>query len=193
MTGNNAGNVTTGKPKVGGAVFWAPLGTPIPTDTAAKLDEAFVSLGYCSDDGVTNKSAPDTDVVKAWGGDPVLATNNGREDTFEFALLEAKNINVLKRVYNGENVEGDLSTGVKVSVNSNDPEEGIWVIDEILRGNTAKRIVIPDGQVTDLDDIESKDGDPITYGVTVSAMPDAAGNTHYEYLKDAAKTTEAHE
>lgn len=182
---NTASNVTTGKPKVGGAVFWAPIGSVIPTDTTTALDKAFICLGYCSDDGLTNKSAPDTDTVKAWGGDPVLTTNNGRDDTFSLTLLEAKNVNVLKRVYNEENVTGDLSTGITVKVNSNDPEEGIWVIDEILRGNTAKRIVIPDGQVTDLDDITSTDGDPVGYGVTISAMPDASGNTHYEYIKGA--------
>ena len=81
--GNTVGNVTTGKPKVGGAVFWAPLGTTIiPTDTTTELDKAFVCLGYCSDDGVTNSSAPDTDTVKAWGGDTVLRPNKGRDDTF---------------------------------------------------------------------------------------------------------------
>lgn len=186
---NTVSNVTTGKPKVGGAIFWAPIGTIIPIDTTTALDAAFVCLGYVSDDGVTNSSAPDTDSTKAWGGDLVLTTNNGRADTFEFTLIEAKNVNVLKRVYNSDNVSGDLSTGITVKVNSNDPEEGIWVIDEILRGNTAKRIVIPDGQVTDLDDITSTDGDPMGYDVTVTAIPDASGNTHYEYLKAASTTT----
>lgn len=186
---NTVSNVTTGKPKVGGAVFWAPLGSTIPTDTTTELDNAFVPLGYCSDDGVTNSSAPDTDTVKAWGGDTVLRPNSGRDDTFQFTMIEAKNTDVLKRVYNSDNVTGTLSTGVTVKVNSDDPEEGIWVIDMILRGNTAKRIVIPDGQVTDLDDITSNDGDPIGYGVTVSAAPDSDGNTHYEYLKDPTTTT----
>ena len=185
---NTVSNVTTGKPKVGGAVFWAPLGTTIiPTDTTTALDKAFVCLGYCSDDGVTNSSAPDTDTVKAWGGDTVLRPNKGRDDTFKLTLIEAKNPDVLKRVYNSGNVSGDLKTGLTVKVNSDDPEEGIWVIDMILRGNTAKRVVIPDGQVTDLGDITSDDGDPIGYEVTVSAAPDASGNTHYEYLKDPSK------
>ncbi|MDD6666721.1 MAG: phage tail protein [Lachnospiraceae bacterium] len=186
--GNTVSNVTTGKPKTGGAVFWAPLGTTIPTDTTTALDKAFVCMGYCSDDGVSNSAAPDTDEVKAWGGDTVLRTNKGRKDSFKFTMLEAKNPDVLKRVYNSTNVTGDLKAGLTVKVNSEDPEEGIWVIDEILRGNTAKRTVIPDGQVTDLGDVESKDGDPIGYEVTVAASPDASGNTHYEYLKDPSTT-----
>lgn len=183
---NTASNVTTGKPKVGGAVFWAPLGTALPTDTVSELGEAFVCLGYCSDDGVTNSSAPDTDTIKAWGGDPVLRPNKGRDDTFSFTLIEAKNVNVLKRVYNSDNVSGTLDTGITVKVNSDDPEEGIWVIDEILRGNTAKRTVIPNGSITDLGDITASDSDPLGYEVTVSGTPDKSGNTHYEYIKAAA-------
>ena len=45
-----AKNVTTGKPKTGGAVFRAPLGTALPTDAKTALDEAFKNLGYCSED-----------------------------------------------------------------------------------------------------------------------------------------------
>lgn len=37
----NAKNVTAAKPKVGGAVHRAPLGTPLPTDAKAELDKAF--------------------------------------------------------------------------------------------------------------------------------------------------------
>lgn len=182
---NTASNVTTGKPKVGGAIYWAPAGTTLPTDAVTALDKAFVSLGYCSDDGVSNSSAPDTDTVKAWGGDPVMTTNNGRPDTFQFTLIESKNVDVLKRVYNSGNVSGDLETGVTVKVNGEDPEEGIWVIDTILRGNTLKRMVIPNGSVTDLGDITYADGDPVGYEVTVTGSPDASGNTHYEYMKKA--------
>lgn len=186
---NTASNVTTGKPKVGGAVFWAPTGTTLPTDATAALTEAFVSLGYCSEDGVSNSSAPDTDSVKAWGGDTVMNTNNGRPDTYQFTLIEAENVDVLKRVYNSENVSGTLDSGVTVKVNGNDPEEGVWVIDTIMRGNVAKRIVIPSGSITDLGDISYTDSDAVGYEVTVNCAPDTSGNTHYEYIKKATTTT----
>ena len=42
----NATNVTAAKPQVGGAVWRAPLSTPLPTDATTKLDPAFKSLGY---------------------------------------------------------------------------------------------------------------------------------------------------
>ena len=48
---SDAKNVTTGKPKVGGAVFRAPVGTELPTDPETELNEAFKPLGYCKQPG----------------------------------------------------------------------------------------------------------------------------------------------
>ena len=95
---NNAKNVTTGKPRTAGAVWRAPLGSTLPTDAKTALDAAFVCLGYVSEDGLSNSNAPDSDTVKAWGGDPVLYTSNGKEDTFGLTLIEAANVEVLKAV-----------------------------------------------------------------------------------------------
>lgn len=181
-----AANVSTGKPKIGGAVFRAPFGTALPTDATTELDGAFKGLGYCSDDGLTNSNSPESANIKAWGGDTVLTYQEGKSDTFKFKLLEVKDTEVLKAVYGDKNVDGTLETGVTVKANSEEQPPCCWVFDMILRDNTLKRVVLPYASIAEIGDIVYKDNEPIGYEVTLSAMPDEEGNTHYEYLKGAA-------
>lgn len=182
MIKNNANFVSTGKPKVGGAIFRAPIGSKLPTDATTALDAAFVCLGYCSEDGVENENAPDTDSIKAWGGDTVVYVNNGKEDNFTFTLIESIREDVLKAVYNSKNVTGTLETGLTVKATSEDQDAASWVFELILKNNYVKRIVVPSATITDMDSITYNDSDPIGYGITLSAIP-VDGVTHYEYVK----------
>ena len=181
---NVASNVSAGKPKTTGAIWVAPKGSTLPTDTATTLDVAFKCLGYCSDDGLTNSTDLESETIKAWGGDTVLTIQTSKEDRFGFTLIEVLNEDVLKFVYGSTNVSGTLSTGLTVTANNADVEEVAIVIDMIMRDNTAKRIVIPDGAITARDEITYNDSDAIGYGVTVSAYPDANGKTHEEYIEN---------
>ena len=176
-------NVTVGKPKVAGAIWRAPLGSTLPTDADSALDAAFKDLGFVSQDGVSNGSNLDTSVVKAWGGKAVLLINNGKEDTFAFTLIETINSDAKKAVYGTSNVTGDLDSGMTTKVNSDDPEEACWVIEVRQRGGVLHRIVIPDAQLSDLGDIVYKDDEVVGYEMTITALEDSAGQTHYEYDK----------
>lgn len=180
-------NVTTGKPKIGGAIYRAPIGSALPTDAKATLNEAFKGMGYLSEDGLTNSNSPDTDTVKAWGGDTVLVVQNGKDDTFQGTFIEALNTEVLKMVYRDKNVTGDISTGITVKANADEAESYAYVIDMIMRDDTLKRIVIPSAKVSEVGDITYSDGDAVGYETTLSAAPDESGNTHYEYIVKQAK------
>lgn len=178
-------NVTASKPKVGGAVYRAPLGTVLPTDATSKLNEEFKSLGYISEDGVVNSNSMTTEKVKAWGGDVVLEDETEKADSLKMKFIEGLNVDVMKAVYGDENVIGDLKTGITIKANSTPQKECCWVIDMILKG-ALKRMVIPNGKVTSVGDITYKNGQPVAYETTVSATPDAEGQTHYEYVVAAS-------
>lgn len=183
---SNAVNVSAGKPKTGGAIFVAPVGTPLPTSTSEALDAAFKNMGYCSDSGLVNSTALETKKIKAWGGETILVIQASKEDTFKYTLVEVKNVDVLKHVYGADNVTGTLESGITVKVNNKDVPEQSVVIDMILRDNTAKRIVIPSCKISDVGDINYTDEDAIGYETTVDCTPDTDGNTHYEYILKAA-------
>lgn len=181
---NTATNVTTGKPNISGAVFVAAKGTTLPTDATSTLDPAkFVCLGYVSEDGLENNNEMDVSAIKAWGGMIVYRSLNELDDNFVLTLIESENVDVLKAVYGASNVSVDGSGNVTINVKADDPEEKVWVFDLALRNNRAKRIVIPDGAITSRETITYNDSDAVGYGITVSAYPDASGNTHKEYLE----------
>lgn len=178
-------NVVYAKPKKAGPIYHAPIGSTLPTDASAELDAAFVSLGYISEDGLTNSNSPETSDIKAWGGDVVMSPMTGRPDTFSFTVIEGAGVETLKVVYGSDNVTGTLKTGVTVKASTAELENECYVVDMVLRGNILKRIVIPNAVVTSVGDVSYKDSEAVGYEITLTAYPDNSGNTHYEYMKGA--------
>lgn len=182
---NDATNVTTGKPKVGGAVHWAPLGTALPTDATTELGAGYVGLGYVSDEGLTNNNSPESDTVKAWGGDTVLNLQTDRPDTWSLTLIETMNENVIKTIYGSANVintDGNL----EIKATAGEMTSGVWIFDMILKGGRAKRVVVPNGTISELGEISYKDDDAVGYNITITDVPDSSGVYHYEYITAAS-------
>lgn len=185
---NNVNQVTVGKPKTGGSVYRAPLGTDVPTDATTALDTAFKCLGYISEDGITNATEKESEEIKAWGGDVVLRPQTSYADSFTMTLIEALNVEVLKTVRGDDNVTGTLDTGIAVKANSKEDTPHVYVIEQVMSGNVAARTVIPNATVTEIGEVTYADGNAVGYEITLGCMPDETGDTHHEYYKKAASS-----
>lgn len=174
-----ANTASVGKPKaVSGAVFVAPKGTAVPTDATTALNEAFKSVGYISEDGVTNTISKSSETINSWGKLPVLTVLSEQTDEFKFTMISPRNEEALKLVFGASNVTVD-DGAISVKVNAAEPDEVAVVIEMIVAGK-AKRIIVPRGKLTDLGDIVYSDTEAIGYEVTVSALADDNDNQHYE-------------
>lgn len=183
---NTASNVSAGKPKIGGAIYAAPVGSTLPTDATTALDAAFVCLGYISEDGLTNSNSPSSESIKAWGGDIVMNLMTEKPDNFSFTLIEALNVDVLKFVYGSANVSGTLAEGITIKANSSMPESHAIVVEMIMTDGALKRVVMPTAYISEVGDIVYKDDEAVGYETTVLCPPNAQGDTHYEYIKKSA-------
>ena len=177
---------SVGKPKIGGAIYRAPLGTTLPTDAKTALDAAYKNLGYVSDDGMTNSKSRETTELNAWGGDKVRDAQTSKTDTFSLKLIEARNIDVLKAVHGDDNVT-DTNGLITIRENAKELDRAVWVIDMIMNEGYLKRVVIPKGKITEVGDVTYKDDELIGYDSTISAYPYAAyeNDTHREFIEEA--------
>lgn len=183
---NNSSNVSVGKPKATGAVFFAPKGTAVPTDATTELPDAFKGVGYVSEDGVTNEVETDTEEIKAWGGDVVATPQTSYSEKFTLTLIETS-ANTLKVVYGDDKVTVDESTGV-ITINHNSAEktEMVMVIEVVMNDDRIKRIVVPKCKLIEMGEITYKDDEAIGYECTFQALPDTNGNSSTEYIATTA-------
>lgn len=182
MNKNDTKNVTSAKPKIGGAIYSAPLGTELPEKATDVLGDGFKNLGYVSEDGVTNEDTRSSENIKAWGGDVVGSVQTEKEDKFTYKLIESLNVEVLKEVYGAANVTGDLSSGIEIKSNSKELEAHVIVVDMIMNGGILKRIVLPNAKVDEVGEIKYVDGEVVGYETTLKCFPDEEGDTHREYI-----------
>lgn len=183
----NSAYVSTGKPKVGGAIFRAPKGTTLPTSATEALDAAFIDLGFVSEDGVTNANSRESEDIKAWGGVTVLSSQTDVTDTWQAQFIESLNPEVIKMVFGENNVTGDIDAGITVKVNAEEALEAAYVFDMILKGGVLKRVVLPCAKMSELGETVYKDDEAIAYEVTLTALPDEQENMHYEYIVTPAQ------
>ena len=179
----NAANVFVAKPKAAGAVWSAPAATAAPTDATTALVKEFNSLGYVSEDGIVQSVETDSESTMAFGGDNVSEVQTSRKELFKFTPIET-NQYTLAETYGDDNVTLNDAGQITVVHNGKDRGFKVYVFEFLLGQNKVKRIVVPRGKITEIGDVTYANGEPIGSELTLSALPDTAGNTAYEYIAE---------
>lgn len=185
-TPNSTANVSYGKFKSGGYFFLAPSGTGLPTDNKSVLDEAFVNMGFLSDDGVNFSDSSSTENAYDANGDSIATSNGDIEKTFTVTFREIKS-DSLKVLYGSENVTDEGGT---ITVHDKGPNASTYVgVFEILLKDGRKwRRVIPQCQPGELGDQTIAYNELVGREVTMTALLDSTTGSYYIDYIDSTET-----
>lgn len=187
----SSANVTFSKPGTSadksGYIWVAPLGTTIPADATAKLDQAFVGLGYLSEDGLTEPASftAGDDIVAA-GGDTVAQADPTFSKTWTGTCIEALNEDLLRVAYGSTNVTVtpavDTDGSITIKEQAGDIEHHVIVIDEMLKGGRKRRNVMADATFLITGDISHVHTALVNFEFTITAYPTANQPAQTQYI-----------
>lgn len=174
-----------------GAIFSAPLGTTVPTSAVDTLDAAFKDSGYVSEDGLSFSPEISTSDVSEWNGSLVRRIKESFNGTLSWSHLET-NEQSLKNTFGDAAVTVTAATQthgkqIAVAISGELPAAKAWVF-KLKDGNNRMLIVVPNGQVTTIEDVDFTSSDAIMWGVQLSCYPDTNGNSIYLYTDDGVTT-----
>lgn len=175
MEQNNKDNITLGLPKSGGAIYWAPLGTALPTNAKDSLSNEFVNLGYVTEDGVTFNTAEETNEINAWGPETVMIAQSSYSKTATFNLLETSRVAVLQFVYGKDHVKVNTDGSLEWDETGEQLPRGILVVDTLHNNGKATprvhRQILGDCQFIDRSgDQVYNNSDALNYPVSIRAF-----------------------
>lgn len=175
------GDVTQVLTGAGGIVSVAPVGTTLPTTTAATLNAAFTDVGLISEDGVEVSASAEYTTIKSWDGATVRKIQSAFDPTVSFAMLET-NAESLELYWSGSTVEANTGES-KIEIVPFATDRRAFVID-VEDGTRLTRYVLPVAEVTDRQPITHRNTEAVAYGVTLTAYPDDDGVCIYEYVDE---------
>lgn len=155
---------------IDGALYSAPVGTPLPTSATATLDAAFVSHGYWTAEGLTESSSTSTTPIRAFQlnalvGNPVT---DGTA-TIAVSLLQANVKNA--ELFYGDEID-PTTGGVRWRPGVANGDR-VFVVDKATATET-ERTVVGRGEVTATGDRVTVQGGAKALPLTISVYDDSA-------------------
>lgn len=182
---NDATKIVVGSPKVGGYAFSLDVGSTLPDDATTALAVGARNLGYVSEDGVGRSTEVSTEDVLDWNRDVVRVVQTDSSAEFTLTLLEL-NENSLKEVYGEDNVVA-TATSLDYSYDGQLLPHRSYIF-ELKDGDRTGRIVIEDGQITNVGDVSYTKSAAIGHEVTIKCFRGPSNKFFHHYTEWPAVT-----
>ncbi|QCX81277.1 hypothetical protein C9F11_38470 [Streptomyces sp. YIM 121038] len=164
-----------------GAGWVADTGTAAPAAPLTQPMPPWEPLGAISDDGLTYGFDEDSQEFTPWGLTSPFRTQITKSvRTFKATLWETARVSVQSVMYRIPAAELEPVSGVTSFAETASPvpdRRAWWFL--VLDGDTARGFYVPQGEVSDRSDVTFKQDEMSGYELTITAYPDAAGNTVY--------------
>lgn len=189
--GNNA-NILAGTTAAGsdgtGLAWFAPTGSTAPTDATTALAAAWRNAGMIDDNGATLKLSESSKTIKAYGSTAIQRTLV-TDDTYTFDLTFLETNQYSQAVYHRlgiTSISPTVGTGAFAVTDGTYSRQLYAMILDTIDGTNHVRIYCPQVEVTDRKDVQFQSGNPITWGVTLTAYPNSSGVAiQYYYVVSA--------
>lgn len=156
--------------------FRGALGTPLPTDALDVLHSGLEGHGWMGEDGFRINITRDTTKHRAFSGRVVHVTQDSYESTVQVTFME-QSPNVQATVFGDANVTVDFTDGHRKTTARYEEDElpmSSFVI-RAVEGEKTTMWVIPEGRVTEVDEIQVVHSDPMQVTVTIDCFKPATG------------------
>jgi hypothetical protein len=185
MANPTAANVAVGKPRATGGVYAGATSATLPSNAVNAVHSSLTALGYVSEDGLTQTRNGEQSPIRAWGGDKVRHLKTTDDLSYTWTFIETSR-DVLAEVFGSDNIAfSDAFGGRKLTITASALSNRAFVFD-MLDGDTAIRVVVPNGLLDGNVEVTFTDGEAISFPVTLNAFPDSSGNKAYWYLTQFA-------
>ena len=194
----NTKDVRIGAPdqKTTGAIKHAPLGTAIPnlsdiTKSSVALNQAFTGNEYVSEDGLTLTPSMSTTDIKDWSGATVRKVLESFDGTLTWTMIST-NKEALSVAFGSDNVtyvtaNNTHGNQTQATLGAYLPEEQAWVF--LMKDGDARIVIaVPDGQITEVGEVNFVSNAAVGWNVTLSCYPDSSGNCIYVMTDDGQVT-----
>ncbi len=164
-----------------GGGWVADTGTTAPASPLTQALSPWEPLGAISDDGLVYGFDEDSQEFTPWGLTSPFRTQITKSvRTFQLTLWETARVAVQSIMYRipAEDLEPTAGLTSFAETASPTPDRRAWWF-VVLDGDNARGFYVPQGEVSDRSAVTFKQDEMSGYEITITAYPDAAGNTVY--------------